>query len=346
MIKNYYNIAKKILELPTALGGIAKRLPLPEDRITTVEHAMSSWQSRVVALEQNYENELARQVIHTAARNLADRGDHRIVLGVERRIEPLGRPLRIGFFGNLANQPYLTVRALRRLGHDAELVIQSNIDSYPLSHPFWEEQELEIDSLDDDRLSGDGFALPDFVRDVPYDIGAAARFHGRLSATEEVIDLYRGLAGRELQPDEALTLAQWMGQWDYLKAMADYDVVHLSMWPICLGQFSPRPTVICPLGGDLYITGFEQNLQGLICRAGFRMADHIQVCETDYPAFLDRMEANEPRSFLPLMVDTDVYKPGAEDALRTAWQQEVGGEHFLLGVCRQDWLWKGSDKLI
>lgn len=100
-----------------------------------------------------------------------------------------------------------------------------------------------------------------------------------------------------------------MDHWAYLKAMADYDVVHLSMWPISLDQFSPRPTVFCPLGDDLYITGLREDVLGLMFHASFRMADHVQICETDYPAYLDRMEAKGPRGFLPLMVDRTPMRP-------------------------------------
>ena len=275
------------------------------------------------------------------------RGDQRIVSPTERKFAPLDRPLRIGFFGNLANQSFVTVRALRRLGYDAELVVQSNnIDAYPLSRPIWEEREMEIESINDARLTSADYALPEYVRDVPYDLAMHNRYAARLSAVPEVEELYRQLTGKALAPDEALVLAQVMGQWNYLEAMANYDVVHLSMWPICLAQFAPRPTVICPLGGDLHINAFQQDPQGLMFRASFRTADHTQICETDYPAYLDRIDANIPRSFLPLMVDTDIYAPGEEAELRAHWHAQVGGDHFLLGVCRQDWEWKGSQKLI
>src|SRR5438445_201623 len=72
------------------------------------------------------------QALQSAARNVADRGDHLYISPVDA---PKGidaaRPLRIGFFGNLANQAYISVRALRRLGYDVEIITQTNyIDSY------------------------------------------------------------------------------------------------------------------------------------------------------------------------------------------------------------------------
>ncbi|WP_253188420.1 glycosyltransferase [Leptolyngbya sp. 'hensonii'] len=46
------------------------------------------------------------------------------------------------------------------------------------------------------------------------------------------------------------------------------------------------------------------------------------------------------------MVDTEVYAPGGGEQVRAQWQQAIGGQKFLLNVCRQTWLWKGNDRLI
>lgn len=293
-------------------------------------------------------SEILLQAVQAAARNLAMRGDHTFVSPVSGP-ESSGhnRPLKIGFFGNLANQSFITVRALRRLGHDIELVVQdNNIDSYPLSRTIWEEREIEIDDLDDSRLKQAGYVQPAYVRNVPYNMEKQLKYQGRFNAVPEVMDLYHNLTGRLLARDEGLVLAQWMGHWDYLAAMQDYDVVHLSMWPICLGLFAPKPYVACPLGGDLYISAFKQDVQGLMFRASFRGASRIAVAETDYPLYLDRLETRARRCFMPLVVDTEVYQSSRCEPLRAEWQGQVGGDHFLLNVCRQSWEWKGSDRLI
>jgi hypothetical protein len=86
-----------------------------------------SLQLRGVAPEQKYENELSLRLIYAAARNLADPGDHRIDPAVECRVEPLGRPLRIGFLGDLANQPYLAVRSLRWLANALSSALLQNV---------------------------------------------------------------------------------------------------------------------------------------------------------------------------------------------------------------------------
>lgn len=301
-----------------------------------------------VAFAQNNARVLDQLVV-AAARHLALAGDHRQIPAFEisKKANAPERKLRIGLFDNLANQAYITARALRKLGHDVEVVIQENgFDIYPLARPQWEDCEVDGVAPGDFKPEILDWEAPEFVRFVPYDHEMHNRYVGRAEAAQEVVALYREHFGKDLPRDTALVLAQHMAQWNYISAMNDYDVVMLSMSAIMLGVFSPKPVVICPLGGDLYIRGFDQDVTGLMFRAGFRQAAHLSLPETDYFSYIERMEAKAPRSFMPLIVDTDVYVPGDEPGLRAEWKAQVGGEQFLLGVCRQDWEWKGSDKLI
>lgn len=288
-------------------------------------------------------------LVHVATRGIAMAGDHRQILPVQSTADSATAPrkLRIGLFDNLANQAFITARALRRLGHDVDVVIQEKgFDSYPLARPQWEECDVEASDAASVSFERVAWEPPAFVRYVTYDQEMQARYMNRLSAADEVAALYRESFGKTLPQDWALVLAQHMAHWGYIRAMNDYDVVMLSMSCIMLGAFSPKPTVVLPLGGDLYIRAFDGDPTGLLFRAGFRQAGHLALPETDYFAYVERLQTRAPRSFLPLIVDTDVYRPGSEEALRADWKARIGGEHFVLGVCRQDWQWKGSDQLI
>ena len=303
--------------------------------------------SQVDIIDAPYE--ILQQAVLSAARNLAERGDHHVISPVDgaRKGPSPGSSLRIGLFGNQANQSYVTARALRRLGYNVEIVVQeNNIDNYIMSRPFWEECEFEGKEVSEALRLADVWEPPAFVRRIAYDDALQARYSFRFSAVEEVIQVYAEATGQRIPRDLALVLAQWMGHWPYIRAMNDYDVVHLSMWPICLGIFSPKPYVVCPLGGELFITAFEEDVQGLMFRASFRGASHLAVAETNYSAYLDRLETRSPRTFLPLIVDTDMYTDGAEIELRRTWRESTGGKYFLFSVCRQSWEWKGNDRLV
>lgn len=356
------NALRNNLKRIRALGGVAKALQYYLVDKARLEASLSEmrYQLDAVAAQANEiaarlvtqeraNGQIFAQMVQTAARAMAASGDHRLIPAFELRgsdARPAGR-LKIGLFDNLANQGYITARALRRLGHDVEVVLQTNLtDMYVMAHPQWEECEAEnIDPLKFD-VAAFGWTAPDFVKNHPYDVERQIAFQGKGETVSEVKELYRASFGKELSDDVALLLAQFMGHWDYIRAMSEYDVVILSMNAITLGLFSPTPVVLCPLGNDVYTRGFQEDVGGLITRAAFRHAAHLSLPETDYFAYVDRMETKAPRSFMPLIVDTDVYCPGEEPELRAQWQARIGGEHFLLGVCRQDWVWKGSDRLI
>ena len=88
--------------------------------------------------------------VMAALRSLAQAGDHRVVLPHDSvRVVRNPKEIRIGFFGNLANNAYTFTKCLRRLGYDAELVLEDGFfDTFPMNRPFWEDLELECGSYE------------------------------------------------------------------------------------------------------------------------------------------------------------------------------------------------------
>lgn len=281
-------------------------------------------------------------------RSLATGGDHHVRLPHESA-QPQRDPktIKIGFFGNIANNAYNFTKCLRRLGYDAELVVEDGVfDAFLLNRPFWEDVEVECGTYEEGLPYERVWIQPDYVRRVAYDAQMQVRFQGRYSAVPEVQAMYQEAFGTDLPSDRALLLAQHMGHWPYLLAMKRYDVVQFSGAPISMGAFCPKPYVVFPTGSDLFIAPFQETVLGMLMRLGYRNAEHLIVCETNYPEYLDRLELSVPRSFVPLMVDTDTYAPGTSDEVRAKWMEQVGGKRFLLSVCRQSWEWKGNDRMV
>jgi len=260
-----------------------------------------------------------------------------------------GRPeeMKLGFFGNIANNAYNFVNCLRRLGYDAELVIEDGwFDAFLMNRPSWEDVPAECEGFEEGLACDRSWTAPAAVRRVAYDPECQARYQGRFSAIPEVQRLYREAFGQELAADRALLLAQLMGHWPYLAAMQPYDAIQFSGASIAMAAFSPKPYVVFPTGGDVFLSPFEENLMGLIMRAAYRGAACIALCQVNYAQYLDRFAAGRTRLFAPMMADTDTYCPGEEPAVRARWREAVGGERYVLNVCRQSWHWKGNDRLI
>ena len=53
--------------------------------------------------------------------------------------------MKIAVYGNLANSAYIEARLLRRLGHEAELVVDP-LEHFVMSDPRWEDLDLELPS--------------------------------------------------------------------------------------------------------------------------------------------------------------------------------------------------------
>ncbi len=281
-------------------------------------------------------------LVAAAARGLAASGDW-WVLPPTLESEPR-RTARMGFVGNIANNAYNFVRCLRRLGLEAELVVEDGgFDTFLMNRPAWEDVDLECGSLEEGAAVEATWKQPAWVRRVSFDPELQMRYQGRLSAADEVRELYRAAFGRDLGADRALALAQFMGHWPLLLAMRRYDTVQLSGAAISLGPFSPRPVVVFPTGSDLFLSPFEEDLFGMLMRAGFRSARSLLLCETNYARYLDRLQTSGRRAFAPMMVDTDTYTPGSAEELRHRWG---GRGRFAVQVCRQDWHWKGNDRLL
>ena len=115
--------------------------------------------------------ETFKQVVLAAARNVSQGGDHRLIVPyTDVKGAVTDKPVRIGLFGNMANQAYITAKALRRLGHRVDVVVQPNIiDLHHLSQPFWEEVDREVHDTDVQIPPADWMA-PDYCRIIQYDL--------------------------------------------------------------------------------------------------------------------------------------------------------------------------------
>jgi len=259
--------------------------------------------------------------------------------------------MRIGIFDNLANNAYSLVRIFRRKGYEADLLLDSS-DTFPMSQPVWEDCDFTIstDLLKKKRLTKQywgekslelGWEKPEWIKEV--------RRKGRR----------RILLGVLLHPFKHLHSLAKLGRYGSLftfssepikEAMRGYDVIiAFGLGPIY--AFSANvPFIHYPYGGDLTLIPFQKNCIGSLQREALEKVKYIIVGDPGYLEYLKRLGIESKAEFIPFMIDTDRYKPISKNqallVLESDLHHKVRNRFVFFVPSRQDFYWKGSDKIL
>jgi glycosyltransferase involved in cell wall biosynthesis len=272
--------------------------------------------------------------------------------------------LRIGIFDNLANSAYIQAKMLRRLGQEADVVLDP-LDHYAMSDPRWEELDIELatDSLFNARLPE--VELPGWVRSQPpeqnhVESGYLRRYLGDLRLAPAAWPWWR-IAARH---------AGWRGariaierSW-VVRTLAGYDCVIAYGAGPAWAALAGVPFLAETWGGDITMLPFydsgdweghetvplpephrEQYAAARLQRMGYAHASRILLTDPRFIPYADRLGHTEKSVHLGFVIDTDRYAPGPEPELRA---QLLGGREGMIVFVpsRQDWFWKGSDRLL
>lgn len=288
--------------------------------------------------------------INNIARTLAADPDYSILLPTKSALNfQDAKTLKVGLYGNIANNQYTFAKACQRMGYRVDVVIEENFcDNFIMNRPFWEDVSFTCSGYDDGFVYASQWKNPGFVKLVQYDEAMGHAYKGRFSAASSVQTLYRETFGLPLSEDRALLLAQFMGHWPMIESMKAYDIIQFSSGAISLAPFCPKPYVVYPTGGDIHISPFQEDIRALLYRMGYRQARALFWDGADYLPYFDRLGLRSPRVFSPLLMDLEPDLSVDADAheaklLRSKWQRQVGGNVFIVSVCRQSWEWKGND---
>lgn len=274
-------------------------------------------------------------------------------------------PLRIGIFDNLANSAYIQAKMLRRLGVEADVVLDP-LDHYVMSDPRWEELDVELatDGLFDAQLPD--VELPPWVHRQPpgelahIERGYVPRYAGDLRMAPAAWPWAR-IAARH---------AGWRGarmaierSW-VVRTLAGYDCVIAYGAGPAWAALAGVPFLAETWGGDITMLPFfdtgdyeghetvplpkpyrEQYAAARMQRMGYAHASRILLTDPRFVPYADRLGHGAKCVHLGFVIDTDRYAPGPEPELRA--QLLEGREGLIVFVpSRQDWYWKGSDRLL
>jgi Glycosyl transferases group 1 len=274
--------------------------------------------------------------------------------------------MRIAIFDNLANSAYVQAKVLHRLGHPVDLVLDP-LDRYVMSDPRWDDLDLELptDQLTEPVLPH--CEQPGWIRRQPGTLVVSdSAPAGRLEHAVRNLCKAVGLGGPARL---ALRQAGWRGAWMaadrawVVRTLSEYDcVIAYGMGPVW-AALAGVPCLAETWGGDITMLPFydtgdweghetvalpgpprELAAQAKLQRMGYRHAGRILLTDPRFVPFAERLGVAEKCVHLGFIVDVEKYCPQPEVELR---ELLLGGSDGLIVFVpsRQDWYWKGSDRL-
>jgi hypothetical protein len=256
----------------------------------------------------------------------------------------------IGFSYNLLNNSYIFCKIARQHGIKAELFLEPNFaELISTSLPFWEECSFKGDQMPaNDSEIVKNWKNPDYVKTAQWGLDV----YNKIKITFEYKKLKKLLSNTAVSfkgNNELLYLEAYsiLPHLELLVLFNNVDILHVSGTHIGLASFTNKPYVTFPFGDDLYDIPFRNNEIGwLQARGFFKATRHIASgeCMLDY---LDSLHISRSKiDLLPFMVNTDEYAPLPENAIKDELHEKYQGKTIFLVGARQNWYWKGSDKLL
>lgn len=234
---------------------------------------------------------------------------------------------RFAAVGNIANNLYVRVVALRRAGLRTSVFLHPQ-DRFAMGYPQWEEFDGAIldGETNFDLLRARGTAFPD-VDDI-HQIDECIDWYSRLS---NFVGFIRITDLRDYLP--------YMSFMSTMRALQSYDAILTTQAPY-LAYLANRPYVACQFGGDIWFEAARGDTLGQLMRKSFASA-RIFLVSNPWSFAHARRYGFRHMIYLPLILDETVYCPGRGSS-RSDWIAKSGGDFFVLMTSRLDEKYKGS----
>lgn len=275
--------------------------------------------------------------------------------------------MRVAVFENLANSAYVQAKMLNRLGVRADLILDP-LDRYVMSDPRWEDLDIELptDQLVQPPLPD--CELPDWVRFSPET--STNEHRGRADRVTSSARKIRTAMGLGRAARLAATHAGWRGlgmaadrAW-VLRTLSEYDCVIAYGAGPAWAALARVPCIAETWGGDItmvpfYDTGDWEGHESTklpgprgelfalakLQRLGYAHAGRILLTDPRFQPYVERLGHIRKSLHMGFFIDVDKYRPQAEVELREQLLKGADGP-IVFVPSRQDWYWKGSDRLL
>lgn len=255
----------------------------------------------------------------------------------------------IGYSLNLLNNSYTLCKIARKKGCDAKLFLDPDFgDIFATSSPAWEECDFVMKDMPETAKELPQWKPPDFVKTAHWNLGPLNEVSQNFEY-EKLQELYKGAAIELIPKDQFSYLMAYsvLPHRDLLTLYSLVDILHVCGSHIGLASFSNKPYVTLSYGSDLFNLPFEDTEIGWMQCRGYRKATRHIVAGKWALEHMERLGISRRKmDLIPFMIDTDFYAPLKESPLRPTLRKKHAGKVIFFVGARQNWAWKGSNKLI
>lgn len=254
----------------------------------------------------------------------------------------------IGYSCNLLNNLFTFCKIARKNGINAKLFLDPKFSDIAVtSLPHWEEVEFQDKEMPNNLSGLLKWDLPDFINTVDWNLDYFNSI-SLLFEYEKLQEFFRDSAIDIKVGDEISYLLAYtvIPHRDLIKLYNGVDILHVSGAHIGVASFSNKPYVTFPYGADLYSLPFEDNEIGWMQKRGFRKATRHIISGKAAMDYIEQLGISRRKiDLIPYVIDTDVYAPMLDNPLRSTTREQFPGKIIFLLGSRQNWAWKGNDKL-
>lgn len=253
--------------------------------------------------------------------------------------------MKIGMYGNMANDGFVVAKALREMGVDCQLYV--GFPQHIASLPQWEVCDLGMKDVGPNPYVPDweginnGFEKPDWLHF--FNIKTTYRLKPlKLLSLLPAIPAWAMLRSYRYIMRELIWKVRYRPSEFIIETMKQFDVNVCHLPHSIYGERSKKPYIPFDAGAIRYLRGYYmfpyQQIRMSMLEEAYRMAPLIFATNIDTFHLFEKYGLNQT-VFMPFLIDTEYYKP-----LKV--ENKLPYEYVIFHPARQYWREKANHLMI